>query len=201
MDPISVLPNEKIHAQGEISRIFLDLGITRFQAACAHVQAMPYGLNSNREKVLALFQEGYGNCTTKHGAIARLAQELRLPVYKNLGFYRLDESIVTGVAQILAPYNLPFLPQIHCFLEYQTYWVDLTEGNCNGKNKKLEVYDFVIRVKPELTEQQELNYYRTFLQQYFHLAPALGQVEESTILQLLAACNRQVNYQCSLMAA
>ncbi|MEM9089599.1 MAG: hypothetical protein AAGC93_12735 [Cyanobacteria bacterium P01_F01_bin.53] len=201
MNPIDVLPNVEIQNRGPISTIFLAKGITTFQAACRHVKAMPYGSNSNSEDSLILFEEGCGTCTTKHGALARLAQELGLPVYKNLGFYRLNDTIVTGVNEIISAQGLCFIPQIHCFLEYETYRVDLTEGNCNGKNQTIDDYDFVVRVQPDITYQQEKVYYLDHLQQYFELEPQLQVVGEDTVLTLLGKCNRQVKYQCSLMSS
>ncbi|MCU0569321.1 MAG: hypothetical protein MUF49_22445 [Oculatellaceae cyanobacterium Prado106] len=200
MHPIDVLPDAAIQPQGQISSIFLAREITSFQAACRVVQAMTYGSNSNSENSLILFAENQGTCTTKHGAIARLAEELGLPVYKNLGFYRLNDEIVTGVNTILQPYRLNFIPQIHCFLEYESFRVDLTEGNCNGKNKTIEDYDFVIRVQPDLTYEEEEQYYLQYLQQYGKLEPELMAIAPGTLLELLQACNRQVKYQCSLLA-
>ncbi|MEO1403639.1 MAG: hypothetical protein AAFV72_20675 [Cyanobacteria bacterium J06635_1] len=200
MHSIDVLPDTEIQDRGEVSKILLGVGLKTFQAACRYVKAMPYGSNTNSENSLILFEEGHGTCTTKHGAIARLAQELNLPVYKNLGFYRLNDAIVTGVDAILAPHGLSFIPQIHCFLDYESYRVDLTEGNCNGKNQTIEDYDFVIRVQPDLTYGQEEAYYREYLAKYFAISPRLEDIGETSILEILNACNRQVKYQCSLMA-
>ncbi|MEM8805574.1 MAG: hypothetical protein AAGF01_06065 [Cyanobacteria bacterium P01_G01_bin.38] len=199
MHSIDVLPDTEIQNRGEVSKILLGLGLKTFQAACHYVKAMPYGLNTNSENSLILFEEGQGTCTTKHGAIARLAQELKLPVYKNLGFYRLNDTIVTGISAILEPCGLSFIPQIHCFLEYENYRVDLTEGNCNGKNQTIENYDFVVRVQPDLTYEQEEDYYLAYLARYFAIAPRLEELGKTSVLELLNACNRQVRYQCSLM--
>ncbi|MEB3358557.1 MAG: hypothetical protein VKK04_17655 [Synechococcales bacterium] len=201
MHPIDVLPDVEIQPNAPISLIFLERGVSSLQAACRYVKAMPYGVNTNSEDSLILFAEGQGTCTTKHGAIARLAQELNIPVYKNLGFYRLNDAIVTGVNAILQPYGLCFIPQIHCFLEYSNYRIDLTEGNCNGKNQTIEDYDFVVRVSPDISHAEERRYYLEYLQRYWAIAPELQAIGEATILDLLDACNRQVKYQCSIMAA
>ena len=198
MDPISVLPNPSLTAKGPFSEKFLSLGLTRFQDVCTHVKAMPYGPNSDNQDSRILFAEGRGTCTTKHGAIGHLAQELGLPVYKNLGFYRLEDSVVTGISPILAPYSLSFIPQIHCFLEYETYRVDLTEGNCSGKNKTIEDYDFVVRVQPDLTHDQHQNYYLEYLAKYRSLAPKLRELSDTQVLGLLERCDRQTKYQCSI---
>lgn len=201
MNPIDVLPNIDIQENGEVSSIFLEKGISSFQGACRHVKAMPYGSNSNNENSLILFEEGQGTCTTKHGAIALLAQELNLPIYKNLGFYRLNDTIVTGVDDIIRPYGLSFIPQVHCFLEYESYRVDLTEGNCNGKNQTIDDYDFVVRVEPDPSYEKKKDCYLTHLRRYFEFSSELKAVGEEKILDILEKCDTQVKYRCSLMLA
>lgn len=206
MDSIVVLPDVAIPAHGtassgSVAQAFLDRNLKTFRQACAWIKDLPYGSNSKTEDSLILFEESCGTCTTKHGIIARLAQELGLAVYKNLGFYRLNEEIVTGVSDLLQPYALSFIPQIHCFLEYDRFRIDLTEGNCNGKNKTIDLYDFVVRVRPDLNRVEEEQYYLNYLNQYFAIEPQLAVVGVPTILQLLQACNQQVKYQCSVMAS
>jgi hypothetical protein len=200
MDSIDVLPDVSIQPHGSVCKIFLEHEITSIQAACRYVKAMPYGPNSNNEDSLILFEENRGTCTTKHGAIARLAAELRLEIYKTLGFYRLNDEIVTGVNAIIQPYGLNFIPQIHCFLRYKTFHIDLTEGNCNGKNKTIDDYDFTVEVKPDLTHAEQETYYMSYLEQYFTIEPKLAEVGASNIRNLLEKCNQQVKYQCSLMS-
>jgi len=199
MNPITVLPDVALQPRGVISEQYLQRGLNTFHAACQWTKDLPYGANTNNEDSLILFEEGHGTCTTKHGAIARLAQEHDLPVHKSLGFYRLNDEIVTGVSSLLAPHGLDFIPQIHCFLVYQNLRVDLTEGNCNGKNKTIEDYDFVVQVAPDLTEDQDQTYYRAYLRQYAALSPPLAALSEATVMDILAACDRQLKYQCSIM--
>lgn len=88
----------------------------------------------------------------------------------------MNDEIASGVSALIQPYNLDFIPQTHCFLEYGEFRVDLTEGNCNGKNKTSEAYDFVTRVSPDLTRAEEAQYYRSYLNQYFRNEPQLAVV-------------------------
>lgn len=201
MDPITVLPDVELQPRDAISKQFLQRGLTTFHDACRWVKALPYGANSSSEDSLILLEEGYGNCTTKHGAIARLAAAHDLPISKHLGFYRLNDDIVTGVSAILQPHGLGFIPQSHCFLSYGDYRVDLTEGNCNGKNKTIEEYDFIARVKPDLTEQEHEAIYREHLHRYYDIEPQLAALGEDTVFELLISCDRQLKYQCSIMAS
>ena len=199
MNNIEVLPNPIISSNGAISQQFYHRNLTTFHQACHWVKNLPYGSNSSNNDSLIIFQEGKATCTNKHGIISRLAEELNLEVYKNLGFYRLNDEVVTGVNKIIEPYGLSFIPQIHCFLEYKNYRVDLTEGNCNGKNKTIEDYDFVVRVKPDLTHQEHEAYYLEYLAKYFSIEPKLKELGAIKVLELLAECEQQLKYQCSVM--
>ncbi len=201
MHPISILPNIELQPGDPISDQCLQRELTTFHEACQWVKALPYGANSSSENSLILFEEGYGNCTTKHGAIARLANAHNLPISKHLGFYRLNDDIVTGVNAILQPHGLDFIPQSHCFLVYENYRVDLTEGNCNGKNKTIEDYDFVIQVAPDLTEAQHQAIYLDHLRRYYSIEPQLATLGEDKVFELLISCDRQLSYQCSIMAS
>ncbi|MEO0867655.1 MAG: hypothetical protein AAFY17_04235, partial [Cyanobacteria bacterium J06642_11] len=91
MHPIQVLPNVEIQSRDPISEQCLQRGLITFHAACAWAKTLPYGANSSSENSLILFEEGYGNCTTKHGAIARLAQAHYLPG-KNPGAFEREDN-------------------------------------------------------------------------------------------------------------
>ncbi len=201
MHPINVLPNVDLQPGDPIAEQCLQRELTTFQQACHWVKALPYAANSSSEDSLILFEEGYGNCTTKHGAIARLANAHNLPISKHLGFYRLNDDIVTGVNAILQPHGLDFIPQSHCFLVYKDYRVDLTEGNCNGKNKTIEDYDFVVQVEPDLTEEHHKAIYLEYLRRYCSIEPQLATLGEDKVFELLISCDRQLKYQCSIMAS
>ena len=199
MNPIDVLPNPAFDPTGIVSREFYQLNLTTFYQACHWVKNLPYGSNSSNNDSLIIFQEAKATCTNKHGIISRLAGELNLEVYKNLGFYQLNDEIMTGVSKIIEPYGLSFIPQIHCFLEYQNYRVDLTEGNCNGKNKIIDDYDFIVRVKPDLTYQEHEAYYLEYLEKYFLIEPKLKELGTIKVSEILAECEQQLKYQCSVM--
>jgi hypothetical protein len=163
MKKYSVLPDKPITEAGPVSKKFLELGIESFHAACQYVEELPYGYNSNREDVMILFEENKGSCTTKHGVIAVLAEELSLPVGKTVAIYALTEEIVMGADQILNKYALPYLPMIHCFLESGNHRVDLTEGNDNGKNKPLDEFLYTEKAGPMISGRDEYMIYRKVL--------------------------------------
>lgn len=163
MNPLTTLPDKIITPAGSIARIFLSMAITQFVEACRWVHELPYGYNSKRDDGLILFKEKMGTCTTKHAVIATLAEELDIPITKCLGIYPMTETIVTGTQKILTRYDLPYVPMLHCFLEYGNYRVDLTEGNLNGKNGSIDDFLFTTKVTPNITEREEYLVYRQAL--------------------------------------
>jgi hypothetical protein len=114
---------------------------------------------------MILFKEKMGSCTTKHAVIATLAAELNLPITKSIGIYPMTEAIVSGTNRILHKYDLPYLPMVHCFLEYHDHWVDLTQENHNGKNQAIESFLHSETVQANISAKQEYLRYRRALKE------------------------------------
>jgi len=183
MDALNLLPDCKITKAGEISGVFLKLEIESFRAACAYVHRLPYGYNTDRDDLMALFKEGKGSCTTKHAVIATLASELELPVAKHIGIYAMTEALVPGTVAILSKYALPYLPMVHCFLASGPHRVDLTEGNRNGKNGPIGDFLYTAGVDPNISGKDEYLLYRDALKHRILALGALKDVPIKTVLQ------------------
>jgi hypothetical protein len=165
MDKLTVFPDGPISGSGVISQKFIALDIHSFLDACRYVHHLPYGYNSDKDDLMILFKEEMGTCTTKHAVIGTLAEELGLPVKKNIGIYRMTEQIVTGTDAILTKYGLPHVPMLHCFLVYGRYKVDLTEGNRNGKNCAIADFLHTEKVIPNIAGKDEYLRYRKALKE------------------------------------
>jgi hypothetical protein len=163
MNPYSIFPDCEIQGGGTVADTFRAMGIHRFLEACRHVHGLPYGYNSDRDDPMILFKERMGSCTTKHATIATLARELSLSIARGVGIYPMTESIVTGAGRIKAAYGLPYVPMIHCYLEYQGLKVDLTEGNRNGKNRSIDDFLFTRPVEANISAKAEYLIYRQAL--------------------------------------
>jgi hypothetical protein len=182
MDKYTLFPDSQIYNSGIISEYFLKLGITYMHNACKFVHELPYGYNSTRNDILILFKENKGTCSTKHAVIAKLAEELNIPIVKYTGIYKMNEDIVTGTNSILEKYNLPYLPMIHCFLVYESYKVDLTEGNNNGKKHSIEDFLYSEKVIPEISEKDEYLIYRKYLIENILLKNDMHSIELTQVL-------------------
>lgn len=184
MDPIHTLPDSPLPPGDPLADAFIARGAATFHDACQLVKALPYGSDISTTDPLALLEDGCGTCVTKHGTIARLAAVLQLPVYKNLGFYRLTDDIITGVGALLEPYGLTFVPTSHCFLESGPNRVDLTAGNRTGKNRDVEAFDIVVRVAPVSSSEVLQRLHSQYFAQCAAIEPRLAELGETAVRDL-----------------
>jgi hypothetical protein len=182
MQNYRVFPERAIRTDGPISTELTALNIRTFQEACRYVHELPYGYNSDRDDLMILFKEKMGTCTTKHAVIATLAAEIGLPITRGVGIYPMTEAIVSGTDKILAEYRLPYVPMIHCFLEYGNYRVDLTEGNRNGKNRPIDDFLYTDRVEATISAKDEYMIYRKALSDVILKRPELKGADIKRIL-------------------
>ncbi|NHJ48082.1 MAG: hypothetical protein FK733_09870 [Asgard group archaeon] len=183
MDSYENLPDKTITSAGIISKKFLDLGIKSFKEACLYVHNIEYGYNSDKDNKMILFLEGKGSCTTKHGVIATLAEELGIPLYKKVGIYKFTEEISTGTDEILKKYNLLYIPMVHCFLAYEDFKFDLTEGNNNGKNTSIEEFIHEEKVIPFITRVDEYKLFIKILKEKILTSQEMQNIDRKTILK------------------
>ncbi len=183
MDSYNKLPDAEIKPVGEISSQFLKLGIRTFKEACDYVHNIEYGYNTNYDDKLIFFKENKGSCTSKHAVIAGFAKELNIPLYKHVGIYKLNEEISTGMNKILKKYNLPYVPIVHCFLVYQDYRFDLTEGNCNGKNTTIEDFIYEEKVDPFISRKDEYLLFKKILKEKILPSNEMVGIKERSILK------------------
>ena len=183
MDKFNVFPDKSISQNGPVSQMFIDRNIASFHGACRHVHELPYGYNSNRDDLMILFKENKGTCTTKHAVIGTLAKELSLPVYKHVGIYAMTEEIVSGTRDLLVRFRLPYIPMLHCFLVYENFRVDLTEGNANGKNRSIEDFLFEKQVPSAISAKDEYLLYRNALKETVLKRPEISGADIKHILQ------------------
>jgi hypothetical protein len=183
MDHYNRFPETSILDAGPISRVFMDLGITRLREACRWVHELPYGYNSDRDDLMILFKEKMGSCTTKHAVIATLAAELGVAIEKSIGIYAMTEALVTGTQRILYRYRLPYVPMVHCFLVCGDHRVDLSEGNRNGKNGPIDDFLYTEKVSATISGKDEYLLYRRALKDPILLRKELAGVDITTLLK------------------
>ena len=183
MDSYDKLPDAEIKPVGEISKRFIELGIKTFKEACIYVHNSKYGYNSNYDDKMIFFKEKMASCTMKHATIAGLAEELEIPLYKYIGVYKFTEEITTGVDKITQKYNIPYVPMVHCFLVYNDYRFDLTEGNDNGKKRSLEEFIQVEKVDPFISRTDEYKLFKNILKNQILPSKDMEGIKERILLK------------------
>jgi hypothetical protein len=186
MDSYDKLPDAEINPVGELSIKFLDLGIKTFRGACDYVHTIDYGYNTNYDDKMIIFKEKKGTCTTKHAVIAGLAEELEIPLYKHVCIYKFTEDITTGVDEILKKFEIPYIPMVHCFLVYESYRFDLTDGNHNGKKKPIDDCIHSERVDPFISRKDEYLLFKKVLKEKILPSKEMEGIPEKTILKARA---------------
>ena len=168
---------------GELSKKFLELGVKSFKEACDYVNKINYGYNTNYDDRMIFFKENKGTCTTKHAVIAGLAEELDIPLFKHVGVYKFTEEISTDANEILEKYEIPYVPMAHCFLVYEKFRFDLTEGNCNGKNTSIEEFIYEEKVDPFITRKDEYLLYKRVLTEKVLPSKEMEGIKERILLK------------------
>jgi hypothetical protein len=178
---------------GPVNRAVLDHGPTDLRSAARWLHALPYGPNQSQD-ALACLREGHGTCTTKHATAWSCAQELGDDVEWIMGVYALDRTISRDVGPVLDSAELDFVPTVHCFLRVDgTHHIDLTDGNCNGKDRQITDY---IEVVPASVGDDEGPVRRRAAADLIERDPAFASMEPSAVTDLAARCHAAMNLAC-----
>ena len=193
--PVTALPDASLSGDaGPVNAALVERGLTGLVEAAAWLRDQPYGHNL-AEGPLTLFDEGVGTCVTKHAAFVTAAQELGVDVALVWGTYPLTDDVVTGVGAVLERHRLPFVPTIHCFLRHGDARVDLTEGNCNGKNVQITEY---LRVDEVAVGTDEGPHRRTVVDALCAEHPDFAGATPDQVASALADCAPAITTACRL---
>jgi len=186
-----------IQENGKFSNRCLEMRITSFLKLCHWLNKIPYGYNSNTDS-FSLFTDYCGTCMSKHGVAASVAKENKIPVYKYLGFYRLDSSIVSYIDKVLIKYNLNFIPQLHCVLGYENVFFDLTEGNCRGKMRDVGQMDLYFKIEPDISDEFKQRLYFISLGYYSQLDNLISKLSPQKYFDIIYEVDDLHKNHCSI---
>lgn len=111
---------------GFVSNLFKSQNVSSFHGACDYVWKLPYGRTSEPYNFELVLSEQTGTCSSKHGLLKLLIDELGLDVELVVGIYAMNESNTPGVGLILESSNYDYVPEAHCYLRYNGHRIDLT---------------------------------------------------------------------------
>ena len=74
------------------------------------------------------FQPPIFEVIPKHALLAQLAREQGVDIALTIGMYQMTERNTPGVGSVLEHYNLPYIPEAHCYLTYNGIRIDVTRS-------------------------------------------------------------------------
>lgn len=129
------LYNFNLINNNKLSRELLSLGISNFNDALNLIQKLPYGRNSNRSDFNLIVTEQKGTCSTKHAYLASLAElHKKQDVKLFIGIYKMTEENTSGVSDVLKKWQLPYIPEAHCYLKINQILTDITRNSSSDES-------------------------------------------------------------------
>ena len=155
-----------IRPNGAASAHFMQQRATTFSEAADFVRHLPYQRNSSRHDPLIIFKEMRGTCSTKHAALALLAEEhQQSEVQLCIGIYRMNRQNTPGIGDTMEQYELNFLPEAHTYLRINGTIFDCT-GISSGKTSFADSLMEEIVIRPEQVGDFKVDYHRSFIQNW-----------------------------------
>jgi hypothetical protein len=164
------LPAVRLKTGGRTTEAFIEQSVSNFRAAARFVAALPYGRSSERSDHLAVLRENKGTCSTKHGLLARLAQEQRLPVALRIGIYEMDGLNTPGVGRVLEVHGLTSIPEAHCYLKYGSQRIDVTSARPDAWRQPIEKLLAELEISPEQTGVYKARLHQQFIRNWMETA-------------------------------
>ena len=159
------LPGIPLRVAGPLSAEISARGIADFRAAGRYLQALPYGRTADRADFRGVLREGKGTCSTKHALLAALAKEQNVPVILTLGIYAMHDRNTPGVGPILARYDLPSLPEAHCYLTHEGRRIDVTRSGAEPTEPITELL-YEEAIVPEQIRDYKLTLHQRFMRDW-----------------------------------
>ncbi|ETW99509.1 MAG: hypothetical protein ETSY1_14720 [Candidatus Entotheonella factor] len=192
MDPImytfDVLPERPLHGHDDITAQFLALGVYDFRRAAAYLNQLPYGRNTFREDGRGVLQERRGTCSTKHALLAALAQEQELDEVKlTLGLFDMTERNTPGVGAVLAQYDLPYMPEAHCYLRYREMRVDITHSG-QAPSEPIAQLRHEETIAPGQIGAYKVAWHQRLIQEWVRAPEMAGRLSWEEVWSIREAC-------------
>ncbi|WP_018624362.1 hypothetical protein [Kangiella aquimarina] len=159
---LNLIPNKKLDYSEELSKEFIERGISSFHAACDYVWKLPYGRTSDRANWKLVLTESRGACSTKHALLKALADELLIDIDLVVGIYPMTGKNTSGVGKVLLKHNVEYIPEAHCYLRYQDERLDFTRYSVQA-DEPINKFFSEISIKPNEIGEIKLNFHKNFI--------------------------------------
>ncbi|WP_375239563.1 hypothetical protein [Aurantibacter sp.] len=131
-----------------------------------HVKHLPYGRNANRNDFSLVLKEQKGSCSSKHALLKSIALENNFNNIKLiLGVFKMNSKNTPKISSILEKHNIEFIPEAHCYLKIDNYYLDITNSTSDYNNFKEAIIEEQ-EILPQQVIDYKVNYHKEFLKNW-----------------------------------
>lgn len=160
--------NFEIAKGRSISNLFLQIGLTDFDAACAYIANLPYRPNSNESNLIMVLEERCGTSSTKHAILRKLCVENeQRSIHLTSALFRMDAAYKPAIQEILEKHGLDYIPALHYYLTYQQEHYDYSRIGSDYSDIKDRLIEETTIEYHQIDEYQKaylLSYYAHWIQ-------------------------------------
>ncbi|WP_343555561.1 hypothetical protein [Sphingobacterium sp.] len=166
---MKVIDFEIAGKNGVVSESFNNLAINSFAEACKWVDNLDYIRNNDKNNKLVLFEELCGTCSTKHAVLKRLADESGSN-YLNLilGIFKMNSDNTPKIKDVLAKYDLKYIPEAHNYLRSDNHMLDFTGIGVNVDEFELDLLE-EIEIRPDQITDFKVQYHKDYLSRWIEI--------------------------------
>ncbi len=156
--------NFEISSNGFLSKLCRDNNLSHFQELCNYIKLLPYGRNSDKNKLSLVITEKKGTCSTKHAFLAEVAQENRIEtIALFIGVYKMSNENTPGIGDVLLKNNLEYIPEAHNYLKYNNVILDYTSRKDFSFKEHLLYEEQIL---PKQITDYKINLHQTFIKKW-----------------------------------
>jgi len=165
--------NFEIQSDKPISQSFLNLKKDNFWQAANYIQTLNYKRNSDKANPLAVLEDGYGTCSTKHALLKRLADENEKSDFQlMLGIFSMNNYNTPKIASVLKQHQLSQIPEAHNYLKWNHQIIDYTSTTWRKENFEPFLLK-EIEIQPEQITDFKVKFHQSYLQDYLDIHPEI----------------------------
>lgn len=163
-----------------------EFGVETWDQLLDYVRALPYGRNANRSDLSLVLTEQQGTCSSKHALVKHVADQNGIgDVSLILAIYHMTASNTVGVGDVLTRYNLPFIPEAHCYIKDRGKILDLTNEDSDFSRIERDIIKEQV-IPTEQVGQFKVDWHKAYLLEWLSSANSAWSFEE--IWKIREAC-------------
>ncbi|MCH9634560.1 MAG: hypothetical protein S4CHLAM7_13130 [Chlamydiae bacterium] len=126
---LKMIPNFELDPLGELGELLKKKQIETFHAAIRFAYDLPYQRISNLEDLRLAATECRGTCSSKHGFLAKLAQENNEHSFQvELIVFPFYSSFAPSLKDRFEKFSIDYILEAHCYLKYKDQIIDITSS-------------------------------------------------------------------------